>query len=453
MIACQPTPIQDIVINKGDAETNPSIQEMLASSPAPFTPYEAPAHVVREAEEIRGCVFSMNADVDVPQVEQYPVTLIEKWGLSDEEIVNWAQYFAGSAPLIQAKEKTKDDYAEEIAEQYERLSELEEQYERLNQDAATMELIEEGKAYIADLQEKHKNAPETAASLPFNIQDYPRDQWFSFAADEGRISFEATRGGQRFAFRRDPSEGAYVESIYPEDERHAEPSDRKWKKYLDEEYPFPKEAAIAVAEKALLDLGLTELAVSATEKSCFFRDEQLLSKTWVVTCTRNNHGLLSYRLLSARTFNTAKPVVGAPWAVEHAVFFIDETGIRSFYTDGLGREAQVLVDNVALLPFDKLLEHIETILRQIWTVPEGSNVANYIVEVQNIALRSSLISVRDERERGISIPVWHITYLLTDLSEIGDVRFETMHLTLDARDGAFIEPQMRTSDLASYEGS
>lgn len=453
LIACKSTPAEDIVINKGDAETNPSIQDMLKSSPAPVIPYEAPEYVFKEAEEIKGCIFSLDAVVDVPPIERYPITLIEKWSLSDESILSWAQYFAGPATLIQEREKTKDDYAREIAAQYAKLSGLEEQYERLNQNADTMELIEDTKAYIADLQEKHDNAPETAPHVAFKVEDYPKGQWFQFAADEGNMRFQTMRGGQGFVYWRDPSEGAYAESLYPEDERYAEAVDRKWKQCLEEEYTFPKEAAIAIAEEALVDLGLTELAVSATEKCCFFRDEQLLSKAWIVTCTRDNHGLLSYRLLSAGTYNTAQPVIGAPWAVEHAVFMIDDTGIRIFYTDGLGKETRILLKNVALLSFDKVLERIETTLRQIWTILEGSYVANFIIEVQTIELRSALISIKDERELGMSIPVWRIAYLRTTVGENGDVSFGTMHLTLNARDGSYIEPLIPTSQLASYGDS
>ena len=77
--ACQPTPEEEIVIGKAEAQREPIAQ---AHAEAPAVPFAAPAQATYEWEK-NGLVVSIDAKVFVPNVDRYPI-----YGASNEA---WSQ--------------------------------------------------------------------------------------------------------------------------------------------------------------------------------------------------------------------------------------------------------------------------------------------------------------------------------------------------------------------------
>ncbi|MCL2671920.1 MAG: DUF6034 family protein [Clostridiales bacterium] len=465
--ACQPTPEKDIIINKGDAnkfpvtgdigdgEKNPAIKALLQIESVPFAPYDAPKRVTREGEKRSGVTVRFDAEVDIPPVYGgYAVTLVEKRALSDETIRRWAQYIAGDTQLVKMLEKSKADYVEELKAIQETLAELQEQYDTAVKYAETapswmdqvQELegwIEDCKQGLADTQKKFNRAPDSAVSVPLDLNDYPRGEWFMFEKADGRGVFQTMRGGNCLAFWYSQTTSYQWESWF-QDLSSVPQEDRHWYNVLQEKFSFTKEQARAISDAALAEMGeLSEYVQTSFDKGLLIEHNRVQSQVWRVEYSRNNHGLPFYRqLITIEQNSSAPPVVGAPWEPEFIYFVVDENGIRYFTAWGLGTETMVLVDNVELLPFDSVLQRMESLLQQIYAVGTGGETE---VRIERIELRSALISLPNEMNRGISIPVWHFS----GTNESNGVTLP-FAFTIDARDGAYIEPSLPTTALASY---
>ena len=450
--ACQPTPEKDIIVNRGDSDKNSTVEALLKSESVPFVPYNAPKHITQECEKKSGVTIHFDAKVDIPTVYGgYAVTLIEKRVLSDETIKRWAQYIVGNEQLLKVNKKGKADYVDELKALQEELAMLQEQYDTAVKNAWADQaqelegMIDDRKQTLADTQEQFNRAPDSAVTAPLDLTDYPESNWFMFDAADGRGVFQTMRGGNTLMFWHKLGVGYQFESWYqilsnvPQEDRH-------WYDALQENFAFTKEQALAVADAALEEMGeLSEFVPTGFDKGLLVERNTVLSRMWMVVYSRNNHGLPFYRQLMTEQNPSARPVVGAPWAPEFLYFVVDENGrILYFTTQGLGTESMVLVDNVELLPFDSVLQRISSLLQQIYAVGNGRE-DEVAVCIERIELRSALISLPNEENRGISVPVWHFSGTYQVPGATIPVAF-----TIDARDGSYIEPNIPTTELASY---
>lgn len=438
--ACQPSPTEDIVINKGDGDVLGSV--------VPFVPYAAPARLVTKTEEKNNCTIQVDAEVIVPTVTSYPVKQLEKFEIDDETVLRWATLFVGDVPLFRNPVRAKPMIQEEIQMYLEQMNAAK-QAENLQEQVFLEQILDE-------LHAEFKSAPETAAPRPLTSADYKKGEriWFATAAwfetgNNNTPAFEYVKNGQEFHYWRDDWM-LYPNSFYPETEGLAGADDRKWKRHLDTDFEFTEQEAVALAKQTLLDMELTELSVDVAEKCCFIQNGNLASKGWLVYCTRSSGGLMAH-FHSGASFidNRARPVIGAPWDVERVLIGIDAEGIQYLWAVGLSQESGLLVSNTALLPFDALSAQMHALLWQLYGAGE-QGVGSCSVQVQKMELRVANISKKDDREHGLLIPIWYITYGLETFSSQGDVVYETLYLSLDARDGGYIEPQILTSAMASY---
>ena len=299
---------------------------------------------------------------------------------------------------------------------------------------------------IKDLGEQYKTAPEVEAAEPVYLKGYPEKEWIMFDAAGGRGVFQTMRGGNTLYYWYSLYEGFQWESWF-EDLSIVPKEDKHWYKDLCEDFAFTSEQAVSAANKAIAEMGeLDEFVLTDIDKGLIILDEKIISRVWRVTYSRDNNGLPFFRELDIGMIprgSDGKPTVGSPWTTEFVYFIVDEAGIRYFSAQGLGTETMVLTENVGLLPFDAVTSRIDALLRQIYTTPQKDEQN---ICVTSIDLRSALISLPNEKDRGISIPVWHFTVTVQS-PEHGT---QTFAHCIDARDGAYIEPSVETKNLASY---
>ena len=74
--ACQPTPIEDAVVNKGEGQ----LEEKIEASPVAEKPFEAPATLHIDSFGTDEFQVAVDADVIVPNTTRYPVVEIEAAG-------------------------------------------------------------------------------------------------------------------------------------------------------------------------------------------------------------------------------------------------------------------------------------------------------------------------------------------------------------------------------------
>lgn len=430
--ACQPTPTEDVIVNQGD-------KEELGSLVATFSPYAAPAHLTMDSTEKNGCIFSAEAEVIVPESAGYAVKLVERFKLDGETLLAWAKVLVGDVPLLRPAEKTKQDYQKDIQEYMGQLAAAAE-----SGNTAEQEYVN---SILEGLQEKYQQAPEKSAIRPFSPADYTDGERMEIITEQSsNVIISCYKNGQEFYYRREGI-SIYPIGLYPAQESIVGENDRKWKRYLDAVFEYEQGAAILRANQILADMGLEQLTVSKIEKCCFIRNDALASVGWLAYCTRSSNGLNGHFQWQTEGSMGASPVIGAPWEPEYALLGVDAEGVAYMDAVGLGEEVQTLVSNTELLPFDKLCERARDLLLRMYPADEGERC---LIRMEEMELSVALISKKDDSVHGLLIPIWYITYHYAYHSGNNNVTSETMYVSLDARDGAYIEPYMLTTQLSSY---
>ena len=90
--ACQPTPEEDVVVNKGDGTMEAAVA---APAAAPYR-YEAPERWV-ETFTARDQTVRIDAGVEVPDDEYHPVLLVERRSFDAQQAVDYYTALFGEA--------------------------------------------------------------------------------------------------------------------------------------------------------------------------------------------------------------------------------------------------------------------------------------------------------------------------------------------------------------------
>lgn len=121
LAACQPTPEQDVIVNKGEGR----LEEKIEASPAAEKPLEAPATYHIDPFGTDEFQVVVDADVIVPDTLRYPVVEIEQRVLSTEWSRNLMRIMADGKPIFTYENETpqtKEQISGEISSLQEMLA-------------------------------------------------------------------------------------------------------------------------------------------------------------------------------------------------------------------------------------------------------------------------------------------------------------------------------------------
>lgn len=93
--SCQPTPDAPIVQSKGDG----TLQSKIASEPLPESQYEAASEWNEEVKPNENLIINITAQIDVPNVTQYPVYRVKDSDISDTELNSILSYMIGEKDI------------------------------------------------------------------------------------------------------------------------------------------------------------------------------------------------------------------------------------------------------------------------------------------------------------------------------------------------------------------
>ena len=384
--------------------------------PAPSEKIESPSHVADEfAYEKLKIIW--DADVTVPEIGAYAVMRVQKRELSKDELLSVIEGLTGT---------TNDIYTSWTMNRSEVQAMLEE--------AAPYEGTERlPKEYLKNLKNLLKNAPErnenilvTYSSLYVPVSGGTAAQ---FVLSDGFLYY--VRDIHTEAYPQWDMMGSQFDSSY-ETKSHFE-----WKKPGEPE--LPKEAALAVAEEYLREMGM-ELVVKEAAPCSVLRNNVDKHTGWAFTFTREVAGLrfLDERFSSYSVGNgDSAPKYMSGWGPEIATIIVDKAGIAKLKVTGLSTNAQTVMESVTLLAFDGLKGVISDTLNRQYSHSELA----YDIKVTSISLGTSLISERNAPDIGYYIPSWFVTYSLSGM--------ENAHRTIifAAADGSYIEPRACYEDV------
>ena len=414
---CQPTPEADIVVYKGQSASG-----MIPNEPGNH--YQAPAHVAEEVN-LYGLRVEVDAPVQVPNLPGYGVTEVKKQAFSADYLSFLVHYFVPDAQL----------YAEAVLDKRqiaERLLALEQVEVQEGQNKAF--ILE---AYRGAL----KTAPEPmdvqALRQPFSIADAPEgESCWAFSPNDRYDTyywFSMERGGNHFLYYRDHSANIICES-------HLDETSPQQKDF-EGAFPISYEGGVAVAQQTVDALGLRDMGCSFGEKACVYQDGFILkSKGWQYVFTKESQGLLSYYIGGGGIWNNQTPKFASPWGEECLLITVDRDGVLGFDWRRATIQTAVLEDDVALLPFEQILERAQQQLA-FRHAPKEDTADEKYVHVYEIRLASVMVNVPNETEVAQFIPAWDFLYELRSIENGAEYGIPYV-LCLDATDGSYIEPRV-----------
>lgn len=424
--ACQPTPSQSPVVNKG-GDYLEGIEE------TPFEPYAAESHADRTANR-NGIRMQFDADVIIPETGGYAVYEAERLSFTAAEHMAFIEHFLPNAALVEKPVWTKEYYAAEITKAYQFM-------------ALTGRSLE---SYIERLKQQMDSAPENAKETPLDLSAMANGAHYTAYAPAGEnvySYFAGEIGGDDFLYTRDAYCRCYDEMMLAAD---AELSEQYGGDFATEP-AITEQDAVKLAEQSLTALGIEGMKPLTCSRMCVYGSVgDIVGRGWAVTFTRNCGGLtMPYDIGGSSGNVNDVPALSAPWGQEVLTVGIDSAGICYFTLKGACTVTKKLYANVPLLGYDELLDRIENQLFYHHAF-SADGVKNPCITVKEIRLCAALVNVADRPNTGRFIPAFEVAYSYQfTYGDSDDVVKQDLSMYFNAIDGSYIEPRVNADTLNS----
>ena len=424
--ACQPTPYQSPVVNKG-GDYLEGIEE------TPFEPYAAESHADRTAKR-NGIRMQFDADVIIPETGGYTVYEAERLSFTAAEHMAFIEHFLPNAALVEKPVWTKEYYAAEITKAYQFM-------------ALTGRSLE---SYIERLKQQMDSAPENAKETPLDLSAMANGAHYTAYAPAGEnvyACFAGEIGGDDFLYTRDAYCRCYDEMMLAAD---AELSEQYGGDFATEP-AITEQDAVKLAEQSLTALGIEGMKPLTCSRMCVYGSVgDIVGRGWAVTFTRNCGGLtVPYDIGGSSGNVNDVPALSAPWGQEVLTVGIDSAGICYLTLKGACTVTKKLYANVPLLGYDELLDRIENQLFYHHAF-SADGVKNPCITVKEIRLCAALVNVADRPNTGRFIPAFEVAYSYQfTYGDSDDVVKQDLSMYFNAIDGSYIEPRVNADTLNS----
>lgn len=424
--ACQPTPSQSPVVNKG-GDYLEGIEE------TPFEPYAAESHADRTAKR-NGIRMQFDADVIIPETGGYAVYEAERSSFTAAKHMAFIEHFLPNAALVEKPVWTKEYYAAEITKAYQFM-------------ALTGRSLE---SYIERLKQQMDSAPENAKETPLDLSAMANGAHYTAYAPAGEnvyACFAGEIGGNDFLYTRDAYCRCYDEMMLAAD---AELSEQYGDDFATEP-AITEQDAVKLAEQSLTALGIEGMKPLTCSRMCVYGSVgDIVGRGWAVTFTRDCGGLtVPYDIGGSSGNVNDVPALSAPWGQEVLTVGIDSAGICYFTLKGACTVTKKLYANVPLLGYDELLDRIENQLFYHHAF-SADGVKNPCITVKEIRLCAALVNVADRPNTGRFIPAFEVAYSYQfTYGDSDDVVKQDLSMYFNAIDGSYIEPRVNADTLNS----
>ena len=432
--ACQPTPAEDIVIQK-DIEA--IIEEQILVNPKPensaaiepIAPYNAPEYWEEELK-LPYLTFHIQADIIVPDMLYYPVLSVKQWSLTPEEALEKIESLLNDANAFSIDARVKSDL------------ELELMYVKRgkwNPDTERYESYPGQEAEISALKKMIMEAPEE--TITYDIADFSLESLparFHLLYEDGKdIEVAITSHSLLIS-----SGGNTI--LQPESWLHKD-NDITGELGIEalENIKISKEDALIEANAAIQQYGLNDLELISAEHGRLFNasTKTNTSEGWILNFGRSDYGYKPFDLA------VCSDAVGhddieyfAPLATEKLRIYVDEYGVRIFsWTDPWNVAKEPYARNVDLLSFEDIQNRIRQQLTFEWSwVDEVNPFFSLDQDLYDLTLTYCLIPQKNNPEAALLIPAWIGRYKMS-IEADNDALLYSM-VAISAIDGSRVTP-------------
>ena len=435
-VACQPTPAEEIVIQKDlDAVLDEQVQQAAQEpevSATPAQPYEAPERWEEELE-LPYLTFHIQADVITPEITQYPVLCVKSRTLTPEDVLErLAPLFDGAVSYF-PDVRVRAEYELELMYARRGIWNPEtEEYEPYPGQADEIAALEQLIAEAPDKMTEHSISEFSLPVLParFHLK----------YADGSRVELALTSHSLWINYGGDAL-------LQPECWLH-EDNEMTGEKGIDQlqNVKISETEALEAAEEAMERYGLRNLGLISAERGRLYDSpaRQTVSEGWILTWGRNDCGYLPFDLgMCSDSGGDPNIEYFAPIATEELKIYVDETGVRRLsWEDPWEIAEEPYAENATLLPFDALQERVRKQLKYEWSWVDSINPYSSLDQnMCDLTLTYCLVPKKDDLGAALLVPAWIGRYKNIADADRPNVVYKTV--ALNAIDGTRVSPMQR----------
>ena len=475
LAACQPTPEQEFVINKGDN----TVEQQLNATPDPDSSSIAARQTFPDRwdedpiAENEHLVVRAAADVRTKPDGLYPVYRTRSNAVTKDMVINMAVKFLDKPTASSESLMTKDDWGQALQQYLDRIAKSEEWIKAGKPDGWTdVEDIvpepEEIEKQTNRYMERIKNAPDSLSEQAVN--DYSGlepNQLTSFQLASGEIA-SIVYGSEDYKIAKGCKYMPVVYDVY----RYRE--DLQWKEGNYKSWMEPnltREQAEAVCRSEAEKLGFSGFAIAGAYEATLFDSKEGMQNAvtggWCFELRRSFDGypqFASYVYASTDLQYGSDDAfaVSAPIPPERLHMFVSENGLQMIRYNNPKDISGLVNANVELMPFDEVRQRIANALLMCFPYEKygesnpnrDENSPRLELEIYDIMLTTYTLHIKDDTDF-YEMPCWVVSYdcfdplrgaadwemLKSDRElELHDANTAHDTLVINAVDGSVIDP-------------
>ncbi len=424
LLACVSTPEEEYIINRTDGTLENVVS---AKAVAPYT-YETPKHWTKEIE-IRGQKLHIDADIEVMNVQEFPVLTLRKDSFNAENSLTLVQNCLGNALEIREGERSYEEllYQMRIVQRG-TFSEVDEE---------TGEILfvpyEGQDEQLAALQEQLLNTPlqESYVPLTKSLWEVPMTlrrirtmegeyRYISCYPKTLTISAEFDGGIQKESWVIDGD--AFPGEIgHPLIDVH-----------------LTQEEAMTCGNALMKSLNRTDMRIAEITKARSIDNfYNVLEEGYWITYVSSTAGAIpcdiaEYSSCAFLGFTNERMPFNERWYPEKAKLFITENGIRDLFWRDLKEVVAVANENVQLMPFSEIQQKLLSLLE----FGLNGTLNNEDIYLYRIILGSSIQQIPNQRDEAFLVPTWYFFFETDDMKRFPS--YAKSLLLISALDGTYI---------------
>lgn len=431
-VACQPTPEEEIVTNKGDgvmeekifatAAPTAEVDVEEASAEPTAVPFEKVEHWTETFNVNENLAVEIDCDVEWGEGYEYHVEKFFSQAFTAEQIVNYANVFFGDIVSLREQETSYDDYLEKLLKVEKGI------YQGKDADGEAIwepyskskkkELLDEIKAEMEKVPVESTYIPFSTNTLSLVDGEYNTFTILRKSGAEGRIGVTVAEGKSDVSFfsytKGSTSSASFIqqEILFSGGEYYdtlPEPS-------------ITAEEAIAKANAFLTSIGLDNVECSYSEKTRLSQYDETFSEGWFLEYAYALKGMRGVSLVAYSKNAIFSPELAnsysRPLETEYISLYVTEKGVQSFTWENPYDLQEVTNENVEILPFEEIQESVRKYfnLAFAWADnPKSTGTSKLLVK--RVVLTSYFVQVKDDPDGAYRVPVWAVFYLGDDEEE------------------------------------
>mgnify|MGYP007101852189 CR=1 FL=1 len=435
LIACVPTPDEEVIINRADG----ALEQAIVEEPVDPYVYEAPNRW-DEAYEVREQKIQFSADIEFPNTEEFPVKTIKQRLFDNNDVISFLTSFRSGNWLVRENEYSREELMVDLknAAKGDYMGEDEETGEPIwVPNEAEMQRIQK---LIEQTPAQDSYAPLTPERLTFpikkiSIKDDTDVAWYLFANEKRtQISLMRYRDGniqmENWVMQGEATPGEPPHTL--------------------DSIQISEDDAVTIGDDIILKLGLTDYKVADIKKAREVQSYtyEVYGEGYWLTYVQTLPGAIpcyygDYVDPDFLNFTQGDMTYAPPWKQEHIQMFITENGVL-FLSWNSPKETILLANrNVQLMPFNDIQKSIKRLLEYGTGGHKGSPII-----ISRVVLTTAIAQIPNQGEEAFLIPTWAV-FLTSEQNE--NMNIDMGVLLINALDGTYIDRFNRDDGLPDRE--